>query len=220
MEALTNKQLCALARRGDTKVRSFLVEHNLGYIRQTANGIFSQQRELCLEYSIEADDLIQEGCIGLLKAINLFDPELGNKFLTYAAPSIRNAMWDLLRAHSSLYEQKVRDVNGPGITRVGLYDIVGDEEKSLRIELIANAFIKSPEQSCIEAETLSELHNALSRISPRDCAYLLYRFGFEDDTEHPIPETAEHFNLTVKHAKRTEAIALDNVWLELPWWFQ
>ena len=219
MEALTNEQLCALARGGDTKARNFLVGHNLGYIRQAANGIFSQQRELCLAYGIEADDFIQEGCIGLLKAIDLFDPELGNKFLTYAAPSIRNAMWDLLRTHSSLYEQKVQDINGPGMIRVGLYDIVGDEERSLRIDLIADVFVKSPEQIYIEAETLSELHNALSRISPRDRAYLLYRFGFEDEKEHPIPETAEHFNLTGKSAKRTEAIALDNVWLELPWWF-
>jgi len=219
MEALTNEQLCALARGGDTKARSFLVGHNLGYIRQAANGIFSQQRELCLAYGIEADDFIQEGCIGLLKAIDLFDPELGNKFLTYAAPSIRNAMWDLIRTHSSLYEQKMQDVNGPCMMRVGLYDIVGDEEKSQRIELIADAFVKSPEQICIKAETLSELHNALSRISPRDRAYLLYRFGFVDDIEHPIPETAEHFNLTVSNVKRTEKLALDNVWLELPWWF-
>ena len=37
--------------------------------------------------------------------------------------------------------------------------------------------------------------------------------------EHPLTETAEHFFLSESRAKSTEKLALDNVWLELPWWF-
>ncbi|MGN1026456.1 MAG: hypothetical protein ACI4P4_08620, partial [Faecousia sp.] len=54
----------------------------------------------------------------------------------------------------------------------------------------------------------------------RDEQYLRYRFGFDDDVEHPLTETAKHFNLSESRAKRTEALALDNVWLELPWWYE
>lgn len=50
--------------------------------------------------------------------------------------------------------------------------------------------------------------------------YLRYRFGFDDDMAHPLTETAKHFNLSVSRAKKTEAQALDNVWLELPWWYE
>ena len=50
--------------------------------------------------------------------------------------------------------------------------------------------------------------------------YLRYCFGFDDDTEHPLAETAKHFNLSVSRAKKTEAQALDNVWLELLWWYE
>ena len=35
----------------------------------------------------------------------------------------------------------------------------------------------------------------------------------------PDRKLIEHFNLSVSRAKKTEAQALDNVWLELPWWF-
>ena len=53
---------------------------------------------------IEVDDLIQEGSIGLLNAIPLFDARQGMKFLTYAAPAIRNAMTDCIRAALAQFE--------------------------------------------------------------------------------------------------------------------
>lgn len=57
-------------------------------------------------------------------------------------------------------------------------------------------------------------------IEKRDEQYLRYRFGFDDDIEHPLTETAQHFNLSESRAKKTEALAFDNVWLELPWWYE
>ena len=56
-------------------------------------------------------------------------------------------------------------------------------------------------------------------IEDREERYLRYRFGFDDDMEHPLTETAKHFRLSESRAKKTEALALDNVWLELPWWY-
>ena len=49
--------------------------------------------------------------------------------------------------------------------------------------------------------------------------YLLYRYGFTDDIEHPLIGTAIHFNLSESRAKKIEEDAMDNLWLELPWWF-
>lgn len=48
------------------------------------------------ELGIDHDDLIQEGSIGLLRAITLYDPSKKIKFLTYAGQTIRNAMMDLI----------------------------------------------------------------------------------------------------------------------------
>ena len=58
---------------------------------------------------IEVDDLIQEGRIGLLNAIPLFDAGRGMKFLTYAAPAVRNAMTDCIRAALAQFEQRMVD---------------------------------------------------------------------------------------------------------------
>ena len=98
MPTLSNERLCKLAQAGDTAARDILLENNLGFIRKIA---LEQYRSLGLDENdigIDLDDLVQEGSIGLLNAIPLFDAGRGMKFLTYAAPAIRNAMTDCIRA--------------------------------------------------------------------------------------------------------------------------
>lgn len=50
-----------------------------------------------LPKSVEIDDLIQEGVIGLLNAIENYDPTKGASFITYAMKRIKGAMYDYLR---------------------------------------------------------------------------------------------------------------------------
>ena len=64
-----------------------------------------------------------------------------------------------------------------------------------------------------------ELYDALKKLTAREQTYLLYRYGFTDDMEHPLIGTAIHFHLSESRAKRLEDQAMDNLWLELPWWF-
>ena len=70
---MSNEELCALARGGDTEARNRLLENNLSFIRQQANKIVGQNGDSRLD----VDDLIQEGCFGLMEAISRFDPERG-----------------------------------------------------------------------------------------------------------------------------------------------
>lgn len=89
MPTRSNEQLCRLAQKGDTAARDILLEKNLGFIRKIA---LEQYRNMGLDENdigIDLDDLMQEGSIGLLNAIPLFDAGRGMKFLTYAAPALR-----------------------------------------------------------------------------------------------------------------------------------
>lgn len=220
MKALSNERLCALAQKGDEDARGLLLEKNLGFIRQTAADIYRGMNLGESELGIELDDLAQEGCIGLLDAISRFDSKKGIKFLTYAAPSIKNAMTDLVRSAFSQYEQRMTDKkNGPGLQRVRLDEVLPDDERMLRIEAIANPTAKSPEQIYLDQETMRELYEGLGKLSEREQTYLLYRYGFTDDTEHTLIGTAIHFSLRESRAKKLEEEAMDNLWLELPWWY-
>lgn len=220
MQSMSNEQLCLRAQKGDDAARDLLLENNLGFIRKTANELYQNMALAETELAIDRDDLEQEGCIGLLNAIGSFDADRGSKFLTYAAPSIRNAMMDLIRAGFSQFEQQVTDdKNGLGFRFVRLDEILSDEERLQRIEAIADPLAKSPERIVTEQETYRELYGALDKLSPREQTYLLYRYGFTDGREHPLIGTALHFHLSESRAKRTEETAMDNLWLELPWWF-
>ena len=220
MKKQDNEQLCALAQKGDTEARDLLLKNNLGFIRKTANEIYLKSNLAESDLSTETSDLEQEGCLGLLTAIPLFDSSKGIKFLTYAAPSIRNAMTDLIRDAFSQYEQRMTDTSdGLAFQKIRLDEVVPGEERLLRIEAIADPIAKSPEQIYVEQEILRELYAGLDRIGRREQAYLLYRYGFTDDIEHTTIGAAIHFNLSESRAKKTEEQAMDNLWLELPWWF-
>ena len=139
MPTRSNEQLCRLAQKGDTAARDILLEKNLGFIRKIA---LEQYRNMGLDENdigIDLDDLMQEGSIGLLNAIPLFDAGRGMKFLTYAAPALRNAMTDCIRAALAQFEQRMADKkDGPGFQRVYLDDVLSEDERMLRIEAIAD----------------------------------------------------------------------------------
>ena len=219
MKTRSNERLCAQAQKGDENARSLLLEKNYGFICQTAAELYRSMNLGESDLGTEMDDLTQEGSIGLLDAISHFDSSKGIKFLTYAAPSIKNAMTDLVRSAFAQYEQRMTDKkNGPGLQKVRLDEILPDDERMLRIEAIANSAAKSPEQIYIDRETMQELYEGLGKLSEREQVYLLYRYGFTDDTEHTLIGTAIHFSLRESRAKKLEEEAMDNLWLELPWW--
>ena len=199
---LSNEELCASALRGDAGARNELVENNLGFIRKTANELWSSQRELNSDLLLDREDLEQEGALGLLRCVDTFDPESGGKFLSYAAPAVRNAMLDSIRERSRTFEAQ----------NIGS-----------RISLESAALYgtgKTPEQLYLERESFEELHVALGRIEPRERGYIEYRFGFDDeDTERTLTQTARHFHLSESRARMTERQAVDDVRLELPWWY-
>ena len=198
----SNEELCASARLGDAGARNELVGNNLGFIRKTANELWSSQRELNSALLLDREDLEQEGALGLLQCVDTFDPESGGKFLSYAAPAVRNAMLDSIRERSRTFEAQ----------NIGS-----------RISLESAALYgtgKTPEQLYLERESFEELHAALGRIEPRARGYIEYRFGFDDeDTERTLTQTARHFHLSESRARMTERQALDDVRLELPWWY-
>ena len=220
MPTRSNEQLCRLAQKGDTAARDILLEKNLGFIRKIA---LEQYRNMGLDENdigIDLDDLMQEGSIGLLNAIPLFDAGRGMKFLTYAAPALRNAMTDCIRAALGLFEQRMVDKkDAPGFQRVYLDDVLSEDERMLRIEAIADPYAMQPQSIMEEQESRRELYDGLKRLTQREQTYLLYRYGFTDGEEHPLIGTAIYFHLTKGRAKKTEEQAMDNLWLELPWWF-
>lgn len=209
---MTNEQLCVLANQGNADAQNLLIENNLRFIKKTAYEVWSAQDGLNRSLQISLDDLVQEGSLGLFGCIENYNPDSGNLFLTYAAPAIRNAMLDYIRSQNMSFEAKhLNDM-------ISLDDLANDEERN-KHNFTADPTRQTPEQIYLAQERIDDIHHALYMIKDREEQYLRYRFGFDNDVEHTLTETAKHFHLSESRAKSTEVLALDNVWLELPWWY-
>ena len=102
MKDLTNEQLCALAQAGDEQAVSLLIKANLPFVRKIANQIVGNpvRQEHLSACGVGFDDLVQVGSIGLWRAIDSYELSSGVKFLTYAAPTTKRSMSDLIRQYS------------------------------------------------------------------------------------------------------------------------
>ncbi len=81
-------ELFTKIKNGDKEAFNEAVERNLKLVVKGAKYYFSKGTNATLDYG----DLVQEGNLGLMKAIEKFDPEKGYKFSTYATWWIRQAI--------------------------------------------------------------------------------------------------------------------------------
>ena len=93
------RQLLTRARAGDTAARQAMIEGNLRLVLSVVQR-FAQRGE-------NLDDLFQVGCIGLIKAIDNFDPAQPVRFSTYGVPMIIGEIRRFLRDNNALRVSEV-----------------------------------------------------------------------------------------------------------------
>lgn len=89
-----NAALFASLKNGNHEAKHQLVVQNLPLVRYVASRYNRQLND--------TDDLFQEGCIGLLKAVENFDPDRGTKFAAYAVPYILGEIRSYLRRSGNM----------------------------------------------------------------------------------------------------------------------
>ena len=96
------EELLRRCKQGDKQARDRFIEGNLRLVLSVIQRFLSRGEN--------PDDLFQVGCIGLLKAINNFDPDQNVKFSTYGVPMICGEVRRYLRDYASLrVSRSIRD---------------------------------------------------------------------------------------------------------------
>src|SRR5512142_1424375 len=93
LTAEEERKLALAARRGDPAARETLVRRNLPLVVS-----FVRKQVLA---GVQLDEVIQEGNLGLMRAVEKFDPDAGTRFATYAIWWIRAFVWRYLKGARS-----------------------------------------------------------------------------------------------------------------------
>lgn len=187
---LTNDEELFLLNRlqkGDKAVKSILIERNLRLVVYIARKFENT--------GIGIEDLVSIGTIGLIKAVNTFDPIKKIKLATYASRCIENEILMYLRRNSKTRSEVSFDeplnIDWDG-NELLLSDVLGTEN---------DIIYKSVE----EEVDRNLLYAAMNKLSGRERKIMELRFGLNDDgMERTQKEVADMLGISQSYISRLE----------------
>ncbi|HHV55460.1 MAG TPA: RNA polymerase sporulation sigma factor SigK [Firmicutes bacterium] len=183
-------ELLARWRQGDRQAAHTLAERNLRLVAHIARKFESTGED--------QDDLISIGTLGLVKAIDTFDPEHNTRLATYAARCIENEILMYLRSRRNSRQEVVlsepigADREGNEVT---LMDVLGTDGTEVYDQV----------EGRVEREQLREKLGSLTR---RERLVLELRYGLGDGVERTQREIARLLGVSRSYVSRIEKRAL------------
>lgn len=135
---LSDEQLIEKLRAGDTRLMDYILDKYKPLVRKKANAVFL--------IGGDTDDLIQEGMIGLFKAVRDYDETKEASFFSFAELCITRQLYKAVEASN-------RKKHAPLNTYVSFYSETGEEGHSLA-ETLTTGGMGDPEQIVIDQENL------------------------------------------------------------------
>lgn len=186
---LNSEEEAALLNRlveGDQQVRAELIERNLRLVVYIARKFENT--------GINIEDLVSIGTIGLIKAVNTFDPLKKIKLATYASRCIENEILMQLRRTNKTRTEVSFDeplnVDWDG-NELKLSDVMGTEEDIIYQKI----------EEDIDRTLLSL---AMSKLSERERVIVELRFGLAGQEEKTQKEVADLLGISQSYISRLE----------------
>ena len=171
---------------GDEAVKAALVEHNLRLVIYIARKFDNT--------GADSDDLVSVGTIGLIKAVNSFNPDKNIKLATYASRCIENEILMYLRrlvrlkSEVSFDEPLNTDWEGNELL---LSDILGTDGDTVYKDI----------ETGVEKELL---RGALRKLPERDRRIMTMRFGLDGRDEMTQKDVADALGISQSYISRLE----------------
>ena len=171
---------------GDGTVKSVLIERNLRLVVYIARKFENT--------GVGIEDLVSIGTIGLIKAVNTFDPHKKIKLATYASRCIENEILMYLRRNNKTRSEVSFDeplnIDWDG-NELLLSDVLGTE----------NDIIYKYVEEEVDRKLLQL---ALQKLSGRERKIMELRFGLQDGVEKTQKEVADFLGISQSYISRLE----------------
>ncbi len=180
-------------KNGDETVKSLLIERNLRLVAHVVKKYYTQ--------TVEQDDLISIGTIGLIKGVNSFKPDKNVKLATYCARCIENEILMYFRGSKkqnneiSFNEPIDTDSEGNLLT---LMDIIAVEDTIVEDIDTKNKLI-----------TLIKIINKMPES--RDKEILILRYGLNGEKPLTQREVAKKLKISRSYVSRIEKRILEDL---------
>ncbi|MFQ7292083.1 MAG: RNA polymerase sporulation sigma factor SigE [Monoglobales bacterium] len=180
------KDILKRLSNGDMSVKSTLIERNLRLVVYIARKFENT--------GVYVEDLISIGTIGLIKAINTFNPNKNIKLATYASRCIENEILMYLRKNSNMRMEVSIDeplnVDWDG-NELLLSDILGTDNDVICRDL----------ENEVDKTLLKD---ALKKLNPRERTIMELRFGLNNSSEKTQKEVADMLGISQSYISRLE----------------
>jgi RNA polymerase nonessential primary-like sigma factor len=176
------QQLTRLVKHGDEQARKTLIEHNLRLVTHIAQEYYHP--------SVELLDLIQEGNIGLIEAVDRFDPELGYQFSTFAVWWIRKMILLYLGKDEDKVSLDLPILGEAGeILRLG--DTIIDEENTLGGQSCEKQGARLEHE-----QSMQQMRERMAKLPMREKEVLIMLYGIGLKRALTLQEIARLLNIT------------------------
>ena len=166
------------ARRGERSARDRLIRHNLRLVAHVAKKYYAA--------AATQDDLVSIGTIGLIKAVDTFDPARRVRFASYASQCIENEMRMYLRharrEGTPLSLQEPLESSGNDSGTLTLADVLPDDAVM--------------EEDCERRDLAGRLRTLVRDLPPRDARILILRYGLDGRGELTQQAVAERLGIS------------------------
>ena len=177
------EELLKLSANGDKKARETLIQGNLRLVLSVIQKFTNRGENM--------DDLFQIGCIGLIKAIDNFDPVHEVKFSTYAVPMIIGEIRRHLRDNNSVrVSRSIKDVAYKAMQVKE--KLIAENQKEPTVEQIAKELNLPKSQVVMALESIVEPVSLFDSVysDGGDAVYVLDQLGDSSDDNDWIDEIA------------------------------
>lgn len=193
---LTRDEEEALARRikeGDEEAKMLLAQSNLKFVIEVASHY--------KQYGVPFFELISEGNVGLMKAIDLYDVDKGVKFITYGVWWIREAISRKVREAS---KRDSTEICRSKLSDYSYYDEDNDEILDRRDYRNSVANPDDEEGEELKREVISDI---ISHLEPLEARIIVSYFGIGNAKE-TLEEIGESESLTKERIRQIKEKAL------------